>query len=122
MGVVGVFIPYIICLLILKASKTTRGMLIGAFLGALLGDVLAAVFAGLELGLSILSFPYSIPIAVTAMATHHFFIGVGEGIITAIIVSALMKARPELLELPRVAPTWMENFPRVFTTQGGLEK
>jgi len=111
MGVIGVFIPYILCLFIMKTMKNRRGVLIGAFLGALIGDVLAAIFAGLELGLSILSFPYSVPIAVTAMATHHLFIGVGEGIITAMIISVLWKARPDLLQLPKVAPTWMGELP-----------
>jgi len=111
MGVIGVFIPYLIYLLAIKIRKNRNGMLIGAFLGALIGDMLAAIFAGLELGLSTLSFPYSISIAVTAMAIHHFFIGVGEGIVTAIIISILWKTRPDLLQLPKVAPTWMGELP-----------
>ncbi|MCP8306771.1 MAG: energy-coupling factor ABC transporter permease [archaeon] len=104
MGVIGVFIPYFIFLLSLKIMKGRRGIVVGAFLGGLVGDVLAAVFAGLELGLSTLSFPYSIQIAVTAMSIHHFFIGVGEGIVTVMIVSILLKQRPDLLKLPKVAP------------------
>ena len=71
MGVIGVFIPYIVYLLALRITKSRSGLLVGAFAGALIGDVLAAVFAGIELGLSTLSFPYSVPIAVTAMATHQ---------------------------------------------------
>jgi len=116
MGVIGVFVPYIIFLLVTKIAKNKNGLLIGAFLGAFVGDVLAAIFAGFELGLSTLSFPYSVSIAVTAMAIHHSFIGIGEGVVTAIIISVLMKARPDLLQLPKVAPAWMERFPTISTS------
>jgi len=107
MGVIGVFIPYIVYLLALRITKSRSGLLVGAFAGALIGDVLAAVFAGIELGLSTLSFPYSVSIAVTAMATHHVIIGIGEGAVTAIIVSVLQKTRPDLLQLPKLSPGWL---------------
>jgi len=119
MGIIGVFIPYIICLAIVRIGKNTKSLLIGAFLGALIGDVLAAIFAGIELGISFLSFPYSIQIAVTAMATHHFFIGIGEGIITMIILSILIKNRPDLLELPKATPYWLGEFPKFLISKGG---
>ncbi|MGQ9691002.1 MAG: energy-coupling factor ABC transporter permease [Thermoproteota archaeon] len=118
MGIVDVFVPYLICLFAMKTMKNRNGMLMGAFLGALIGDLLAAIFAGLELGLSALSFPYSVQIAVTTMAIHHFFIGVGEGIVTAIIISVLWKTRPDLLQLPKVAPTWMGELPTITVTSG----
>ncbi len=107
MGVVGVFVPYLVFQLALRTTKNQGGLLFGAFAGALIGDVLAAVFAGLELGFSTLSFPYRVPIAVTAMATHHLVIGVGEGAVTAIVLSALQKTRPDLLQLPKLAPGWL---------------
>lgn len=121
MGIIGVFIPYFVCLIIVKFCKNTKSLLIGAFLGAFIGDVLAAIFAGLELGASFLSFPYSIPIAVTTMAIHHSFIGIGEGIVTVIILSILMKTRPDLLELPKVAPTWA-SFPKILEFKGVSKK
>ena len=107
MGVIGVFIPYIVHLLALRIAKSQSGLFVGAFAGALMGDVLAAIFAGFELGLSTLSFPYSVPIAVTAMATHYVIIGVGEGAVTAIILSVLQKTRPDLLQLPKLSPGWL---------------
>jgi len=107
MGIIGVFIPYIIYLLALKTVERRAGLLVGAFAGALMGDLLAAIFAGFELGLSTLSFPYSVPIAVTAMATHYVIIGVGEGAVTAIILSVLQKTRPDLLQLPKLSPGWL---------------
>jgi cobalt/nickel transport system permease protein len=107
MGVIGVFIPYIVYLLALRIAKSQSALLVGAFVGALIGDVLAAMFAGVELGLSTLSFPYSVPIAVTAMATHHVIIGIGEGAVTAIIISVLQRTRPDLLQLPKLSPSWL---------------
>jgi cobalt/nickel transport system permease protein len=100
MGVVGVFIPYAIVIAIVKIKKSTKALYIGAFVGAFIGDVLAAVFAGLELGSSTI-FPYGVPIAVTAMALHHSFIGVGEGVVTAGVIRVLLKTRPDLLQLSR---------------------
>jgi len=120
MGIIGVFVPYLICLFVTRIVKNERGLLVGAFLGAFIGDVLAAIFAGLELGLSTLSFPYSVSIAVTAMAVHHSVIGVGEGIVTAGIISVLLKARPDLLQLPKVAPAWMKQPSTTLTKSGGL--
>jgi len=113
MGVVGVFIPYIVLLLILRLRKDAGSLMAAAFTGAFLGDLLAAVFAGLELGLSTLSFPYSVPIAVTAMAINHSIIGIGEGIVTASILGLLLRVRPDLLSLPKSAPTWMGEFPMI---------
>jgi ABC-type Co2+ transport system permease subunit len=84
-------------------------MLIGAFVGAFIGDVLSAIFAGLELGLSTLTFPYSIQIAVVLMGIHHSLVGVGEGVVTAIIISILLKYRADLLQLPKVAPNWLPS-------------
>ena len=118
MGIIGVFIPYIICLAIVKIGKNTKSLMVGAFLGALIGDVHAAIFAGIELGISFSSFPYSIQIAVITMAIHHFFIGIGEGIITMIILSILIKNRPDLLELPKVAPYWLGEFPKLLISKG----
>lgn len=108
MGVVGVFIPYLIFSLATKMTKNKKGMFFGAFIGALIGDDLAAIFAGLELGLST-TFPYSIQIAVTAMGLHHLFIGIGEGIITMMILSILWRTRPDLLRLPKIAPSWIPD-------------
>lgn len=106
-GVVGVFVPYIIYLTAVKVAPNHRGMFAGAFLGAFVGDVLSAISAGLQLGLSTTTFPYSIPVAVLAMGIHHSVIGAGEGIVTAAIVKVLLKTRPDLLEMPKIGPRWL---------------
>jgi cobalt/nickel transport system permease protein len=102
MGVIGVFVPYIVFLAFTKFWKSRRALLVGAFVGAFVGDVLAAVFAGLELGFSTI-FPYAAPIAVAAMGIHHTFIGVGEGIVTTGVLRILMKTQPDLLYPPQFA-------------------
>jgi cobalt/nickel transport system permease protein len=94
-------------LLVLRTTKSQKGTYVGAFAGAFLGDVMAAMCAGLELGLSTLSFPYSVPIAVAAMVTHHSIIGILEGIITVAILSILQRTRPDLLKLPKLSPSWL---------------
>jgi cobalt/nickel transport system permease protein len=109
MGVIGVFIPYLVFLLFMKIIGNKKGMLIGAFVGAFIGDVLAAIFAGLQLGFSTLNFPYSVQIAVTAMGVHHSIIGVGEGIVTIMILSILLRKRADLLQLQKMAPTWLPS-------------
>jgi cobalt/nickel transport system permease protein len=104
MGIVATFVPFIVYQLALRVTSTQRGKFVGVFLGALIGDVLAALCAGLELGFST-TFPYGVPIAVAAMVTHHVIIGIGEGAITMGIILALEKARPDLLQLPKLAPS-----------------
>ena len=119
MGVIGVFIPYLVYLTAMKATRGSRsGMLAGAFFGAFIGDLLAAVFAGLELGFSVI-YPYSLVIAVAAMAIPHSLIGVGEGIVTVAIVRFLLSVRPDLLQLPKVAPSWLGEPPSVLPKVGG---
>jgi len=121
MGVIGVFMPYLVYLTTMKAIGGRSGMLAGAFFGAFIGDLLAAVFAGLELGFSVI-FPYSIEIAVTAMALPHSLIGIGEGIVTVAIIRFLLSVRPDLLQLPKVAPSWLGELPSVSPKVGGSRR
>ncbi|MEM3438010.1 MAG: energy-coupling factor ABC transporter permease [Nitrososphaerales archaeon] len=109
MGVIGVFIPYLVFIIFMKIMRDKKGMLIGAFLGAFLGDVLAAIFAGLELGFSTTNFPYNVQIAVMAMGVHHSIIGIGEGIATIMILSILLSKRADLLQLQKMAPKWLPS-------------
>jgi len=106
MGIIGVFIPYLIWV---AFPKNKKGILIGAFLGAFTGDVLAAISAGFELGFST-KFLYGVSISVPAMGLHHSIIGVGEGIVTSIMILILIKYRPDLLNLPKISPKWLTKF------------
>lgn len=107
MGIVGVFVPYLTFAIVVKATRSKRGLYAGAFLGAFLGDLLAAVSAGFELGLSVPVFQYGIQLAVAAMAAHHAIIGIAEGVVTATIMAVMAKSRPDLLGLPKAAPSFL---------------
>jgi cobalt/nickel transport system permease protein len=119
MGVIGVFAPYIIFAAITKAWKGARALLVGAFVAAFAGDVLAAIFAGLELGSSTI-FPYAVPIAVAAMAIHHSFVGIGEGIVTTGVIKILLKTRPDLLRSSRFASRFVSRTSKVHIESGDL--
>jgi cobalt/nickel transport system permease protein len=100
MGIIGVFIP---CALFLVMNKLFKPKANGAlfamiFISAFVGDVLAAISAGVELGLSQPIFQYGLSIAVPAMAINHSIIGVAEGIVTVILIGTLLKLRPDVLE------------------------
>jgi cobalt/nickel transport system permease protein len=99
MGVIGVFVP---CALFLLMNKIVKGagkqLYILIFISAFVGDVLAAIAAGTELGLSQPTFSYGLSIAVPAMAINHSIIGAAEGIVTMILIGTLLKLRPDVLQ------------------------
>jgi cobalt/nickel transport system permease protein len=100
MGIIGVFVPCILFLAMNKVFKAkTNGTLYAMiFISAFVGDVLAAISAGTELGLSTPTFQYGLSVAVPAMAINHSIIGVAEGIVTVILIGALLKLRPDVLQ------------------------
>jgi cobalt/nickel transport system permease protein len=100
MGIIGVFVPCAIFLVMNKVLKIKSAASLYAtiFISAFVGDVLAAISAGTELGLSQPIFQYGISVAVPAMAINHSVIGVAEGIVTVILIATLMKLRPDVLE------------------------
>jgi cobalt/nickel transport system permease protein len=100
MGIIGIFLP---CVIFLAANKifklkSTTSIFATVFTSAFVGDFMAAISAGTELGLSQPIFTYGLNIAVPAMAINHSIIGVGEGIVTVIIIGTLLKLRPDILE------------------------
>ncbi|MCL1971194.1 MAG: energy-coupling factor ABC transporter permease [Candidatus Bathyarchaeota archaeon] len=99
MGIIGVFIPCIIFLVLNKLFKPKMGISLYAiiFTCALFSNVLAAIAAGLQVGLSPLA-PYGLNVILPAMVTHHFIIGIVEGIVTVILIITLLVLRPDVLE------------------------
>jgi cobalt/nickel transport system permease protein len=100
MGVIGIFIP---CAVFLAANKifklkSSTSIFATIFISAFLGDILAAIAAGTELGLSQPLFNYGLSVAVPVMAINHSVIGVAEGVVTVIIISTLLKLRPDVIE------------------------
>jgi cobalt/nickel transport system permease protein len=100
MGIIGVFLPCVIFLVANKVFKlkSTTSIFATIFISAFVGDLMAAISAGTELGLSQPIFTYGLNIAVPAMAINHSIIGVGEGIVTVIIIGTLLRLRPDILE------------------------
>ena len=103
MGVIGIFVPCALFLLMNKFVKGTGKQLYAAiFVSAFVGDVLAAITAGTELGFStsaaVGGFPYGLNVAVPAMAINHSIIGAAEGIVTMVLIGTLMKLRPDVLQ------------------------
>ena len=105
MGVIGVFIPWIVFSVIYRLKPGRTGMMVGAFTAALLGDLAAAISAAVMLGLSFPVFPYSFAIALLVMGIHHSIIGVVEGVASVVILLVISGVRPDLLTIPRVVPS-----------------
>lgn len=89
MAIIDVLVGYYLYKLITRISNTNTGKVLGAFIGGWIGITLAGIAAGFEIGLSPL-FNYPIGITVPVMGIFHFILGVGEGIITALIIWYLL--------------------------------
>jgi len=101
MGIIGVLVPCALFLAITKIFKVRepgKKLFTIIFISAFAGDLLAAIAAGAELGLSSLSPWYGLNVAVPAMAINHSIVGVGEGIVTVVLIATLLKLRPDVLE------------------------
>jgi cobalt/nickel transport system permease protein len=96
MGVVAVFAGYALYRVIARSSENGKRLLVASFIGAYAGVVVAALVCGLEIGFST-SFPYGPEVTVPAMLFWHLFIGIGEGIITAMVLLYLMRIRPDIV-------------------------
>ena len=72
-----------------------RGQLIAASLAAWISTVVASIFCAGELALS-----HTVPwkLVFPAMAGIHSLVGIGESLITMLVIAAIQKTRPELLE------------------------
>jgi len=99
MGVIGIFVPCIIFIVLNKLlkPKLDSRLCIILFISALFSALLTAISAGIQVGLSPLS-PYGLHIVLPAMITHHTIIGILEGIVNVILIITLLKLRPDVLE------------------------
>jgi cobalt/nickel transport system permease protein len=103
MGIIGGFLGYYIYLGIRKlVGRGHWGIRVGAAIASYLSIVLAALACGLQIGWSY-TFPYGIQYTVPAMVGWHLIIGLGEAIITVIVIEYIIRVRPDLLELPKIA-------------------
>ncbi len=94
MAIVGPFIGWWLYTMLTRASASRGRRTVAAFASAWAGCFSAALSAGLMLWIS-----GRVPLgaALGAMGFWHAIIGVGEGLITAGLVSYLLSVRPDLL-------------------------
>ena len=93
MGVISGFVGYYTFVALRKGKLS---MAISAFIGAWLGLFVSALVTAVELYIAG-TFPL-VP-GLTTMGLYHLIIGfIGEGLITAIVIAAIEKSRPDLLE------------------------
>ncbi|MFB2897300.1 energy-coupling factor ABC transporter permease [Aerosakkonemataceae cyanobacterium BLCC-F50] len=109
MGLIGTFGGYYVYRTIRYAigRDTWKGVAVGVVVASWLSVFVAAILTSFELALS-----GTVPlgIALTAMASWHILIGIGEALITLAAVSFIWRTRPDLIYHP----------PRKFTASRSL--
>lgn len=94
MSIIGAAGGYYIYDIIRRKSEDKKGIIIGTAIAAWLSVVIASSFCALELAFSGTS-PLSV--ALSAMVLVHMLIGIGEALISCLVVSFVLKARPDLI-------------------------
>jgi len=94
MSFVGTIGGYIIYNILRRIIRNNKGVLVGTALAAWLSVVLASTACAFELSFSKTS---PLGIALPAMVGIHALIGIGEAVITCLIISFILKVRPDLI-------------------------
>ncbi|MBU1078309.1 MAG: energy-coupling factor ABC transporter permease [Spirochaetes bacterium] len=100
MGIIGsVLGTYLYRFFFKLLGSNKNNSLVSAFAGAWFSIVLAAISCAVQLAVS-----GTVPLitALPAMAGIHALIGIGEGIITVLVLSYIQRVRPDLLEVQKV--------------------
>ena len=99
MGIIGgIFGFYIVVFIVKILNKTSLKkelkITIATAIGAYISIILAAFICSIELGISG-TVPFEI--AIPTMVYWHLFIGIGEAIISALIISYIYKVKPDFI-------------------------
>lgn len=96
MGIIGgVFTYYFIFIPLKKAlPKTKRGFLTASAMAAWASVFIASIICSLELAISGTS---PLNLALPAMAGVHALIGIGEAIVTVVVLAIVIQIRPDLI-------------------------
>jgi cobalt/nickel transport system permease protein len=94
MAVVGAMGGYGVYRILRNIIKGRRGILAATAVAAWFSVMAAAIFCAGELAISQTS---PLKIVLPAMALVHFFIGIGEAVITTLVISFILKVRPDLI-------------------------
>jgi cobalt/nickel transport system permease protein len=124
MGVVMPFSGILVYIAVKKAlakskrkvfGSDSRKRAIAAFFAGYVGLVIAGgLVAATEFGIQPTIAPgyapYGLDLAIPAMMLAHLLVGVVEGLTTAIVIYYLSENRPDLLNLPKFCPRWLEKY------------
>ena len=100
MGVIGCFAGYYTSRLVTGLSgNSIKSRLIGGFTGAWCSIFLASIACAIELAVSGSS---PLQIILPGMAGVHALIGIVEGLITVVVISAIAATRVDLLDFDRI--------------------
>jgi len=94
MAILGGGVGYLIYNPIRKLIRDNKGIIIGTAVASWSSVVIASIACAIELAISGTS---PINIALPAMAFVHMFIGLGEAMITCLVVGFVLKVRPDLI-------------------------
>jgi cobalt/nickel transport system permease protein len=99
MGIIGGVVGFYLVMLFVKLlNKTSLKKELKVSIATAIGSYIAVVFASFICGIEIaISGTIPIIIAVPAMVFWHLLIGVGEGIISALIVFYIYKTKPDFI-------------------------
>lgn len=99
MGLIGAVAGYYLYFGLSKIITGKRGIFISAFIASWISIVLAASVCAIELAVS-----GTVPlgVALPVMAGVHALIGIGEGLITVVVLGFVFKLRPDLLKIEKV--------------------
>jgi cobalamin biosynthesis protein CbiM len=97
MGVISVWISFAVFLLLKKLlPKTKSSLVVASFVAALISVPAAALGFVLQYAIGATG-TFSVSAVLSAMVGTHIIIGIGEGIITALTVSAVLASRSDLV-------------------------
>ena len=94
MAIVGVISAYLIYKLITKFSKSRAVFYTGTAVASWFSVVMASTFCSFELAIS---GTYSLGITLGSMIPIHMIIGVGEAVITTIVIAFIDKVKPDII-------------------------
>ena len=99
MGIIGGIVGFYLVMLFVRllnytSLKKELKVTIATAIGSYISIILASFICGIEIGIS---GTIPIEIAVSAMVFWHILIGIGEGIISSLIVFYIYKTKPELI-------------------------
>ncbi|MHA2392870.1 MAG: energy-coupling factor ABC transporter permease [Promethearchaeota archaeon] len=115
MGIIGGVLGYFIVIGIVRLLNHTSlkkevKVTIGTAIGSYIAIILASLACGVELGISrVIPFEIAIP----AMVFWHIFIGLGESIISSLIIYYIYKVKPDFITTESILGVKYEEYQKI---------